>query len=56
MYKLDGQEMNVKKLCRKKNITNHGKDHSDFRLGISSIYHCCFFLDTLLVMSDVDPI
>ena len=33
MYKLDGQEMNVKKLCRKENIANHGEHHSEFHLG-----------------------
>ena len=35
MHKLDGQEMNVKKLCKKQNITNHADDHSG--LGASSI-------------------
>ena len=33
MHKLDEQEMNVKKLCRKENIANHGEDHSEFCLG-----------------------
>ena len=28
MHKLEGQDMNVKKLCRKENISNHGEDHS----------------------------
>ena len=30
MHKLDGQEMNVKKLCRKENIAYHGEDHCGF--------------------------
>ena len=33
MYKLEGQEMNVKKLCRKENIRNHEEDHSGIHLG-----------------------
>ena len=33
MHKLDGQEMNVKKLCRKENIANHGEDHCGFSPG-----------------------
>ena len=33
MHKLDGQEMNVKKLCSKENIANHEEDHSGFCLG-----------------------
>ena len=33
MHRLEGQEMNVKKLCRKENITNHGEDHGGFCLG-----------------------
>ena len=37
MYKLEGQEMNVKKLCRKENIRNHEEDHSGIHLG--SIYY-----------------
>ena len=56
MHKLDGEEMNVKKLCRKENIANCGADHSGFHLGNSSIHHCFFFLDPPLVMSDIDPI
>ena len=43
MHKLDGQEMNVKKLYRKENIANHGEDHSGFHLG-SGQYLRLFFL------------
>ena len=32
------------------------KTTMDFVLVASSIYHCFFFLDPPLVMSDVDPI
>ena len=32
MYKLGGQEMNVKKLCRKESTENH-EDHSGFHLS-----------------------
>ena len=58
MYNLAGQEMNVKKLCRKENIANHEEDHSGFRIG-SLLYlplFFFFFLDLPLVMSDVDPV
>ena len=48
--------MNVIKLCRKDNITNHGETTVDFVMVASRIYHCFFFLDPPLVMSDVDPI
>ena len=30
MQKFAGQEVNVKKLCSKENITNHGEDQSGF--------------------------
>ena len=43
MHKLTGQEMNVKKLCRKENIIDHGENHSGFRLG-SLWYLPLFFL------------
>ena len=33
MHKLDGQEMNVKKLRRKENITSHGEDYGEFHLN-----------------------
>ena len=33
MHKLEGQEMDVKKLCTKENIKNHGENHGGFRLG-----------------------
>ena len=49
MHKVDGQEMNVKKLCKKENIIYHGEDRSEFT---TSIYHCFLFLDPHLVMSD----
>ena len=42
MYQLAGQEMNVKKLCRRENITNHEEDHSGFHLG-SLLYLSLFF-------------
>ena len=42
MDKLAGQEMNVKKLCRKENITNE-EDHSGFHLS-SLLYLPLFFL------------
>ena len=48
--------MNVIKLCRKGNITNHEGDHSGF--SIDSILYLplfFFFLYLPLVMSDVDP-
>ena len=56
MQKLEDQEINVKKLYRKGNITKHVEDHSGFLLVVFSIYHCFFFLDLPLVMADVDPI
>ena len=37
MYKLDGQEMNVKNLCQKENIASHGEDHGGFVSVSSSI-------------------
>ena len=43
MHIFDGQEMNVKKLRRKENITNHVEDHSGFHLGSLS-YLPLFFL------------
>ena len=42
IYKLTGQEMNVIKLWRKENITNHKEDHSGFHLG-SLLYLPMFF-------------
>ena len=33
MHKLDGQGMNVKKLCLNENVANHGEGHSGFHLG-----------------------
>ena len=33
IYKLEGQEMNIKKLCRKEYIENHGENHGGFCLG-----------------------
>ena len=42
MYRVAGQERNVKKLCRKDNITNHEEDHSGFCLG-SLLYLPLFF-------------
>ena len=33
MHKLDGQEMNVKKLCLKESISDNGENHSGFHLG-----------------------
>ena len=54
MYKLAGQEMNVKKLCRKENITNYGETTVAFILVASCIYPVFFFLDLPLVLSDVD--
>ena len=57
MHKLEGQEMNVKNLCRKENIANHGEDPWWISSQLaSSIYHCFFFLDLPLVMSDGDPV
>ena len=54
--KLAGQEINVKKLCRKENIANHGEDNSGFNLG-SLLYLPVFkFMDLPLVMSDVHPV
>ena len=50
--------MNVIKLYRKENITNHEEDHSGFHIGsllfIPLLFS--FFLNLPLVMSDVDPI
>ena len=43
MHKLDGQEINVKKLWRKENIANHGEDVSGFHLS-SLLYLPLFFL------------
>ena len=42
MNKLDGQEMNVKKLCRKNISQIMEKTKVDFILVTSSIYHCYF--------------
>ena len=56
MYKLAGQEMNVKQLCRKENITNYGETTVAFILVASCIYPVFFFLDLPLVMSDFDPV
>ena len=42
MYKLAGQEMKVKKLCKKENIANHEEDHSGFHLS-SLLYLPPFF-------------
>ena len=33
MHELNGEKMNVKKLCRKENITNQGEDSSGFHLS-----------------------
>ena len=33
MHKLEGQEMSVKKLCRKENSTNHEEDHGGLCFG-----------------------
>ena len=58
MHKLEGQEMNVEKLRRKENIANHTPEKTmvDFVWVASSTYHCFFFLNLPLVMSDVDPV
>ena len=56
MHNLNGQEMNVKKLCRKEKNATVEKTTVDFVSVASSIYHCFFFLDLPLVMSDVDPV
>ena len=55
MYKPEGQEMSVKKLCRRESITNL-EDSGGIFLGASSIYHCFFFLDSPLVISHGDPV
>ena len=56
MHNLNGQEMNVKKLCRKEKNATVEKTTVDFVSVASSIYHCFFFLDLPLVMSDCDPV
>ena len=50
MHKLDGQEMKVKMLCRKEKSQMMEQTTVDFVFVASSIYHCFFFLDLLLVM------
>ena len=55
MYKLDGQEIMLKSYAGKKILQILEKTTVDFVSVASSIYHCFFFLDLLLVMSDVDP-
>ena len=55
MYKLDGQEINVKSYAGKK-ISQIMEIKEDFVSVASSIYHCFLFLDPPLVMSDDDPI
>ena len=54
MYKLEGQEMNVKEYAGKK-ISKIMEITVDFVLLLSNIYHW-FFLDLPLVMSDCDPV
>ena len=56
MFKLEGQEMNIKKLCRKEILQIMEKTMVDYITIASSIYHCNFFLDLPLVMSYGDPI
>ena len=56
MQKLVAQEMNVKKLCRKENIANHGEDNSGFNLGSLLYLPVLKFMDLPLVMSDVHPV
>ena len=57
MYKFDGQEINVKNYAGKKILQiMEEKTTVDFISVASSIYHCLFFLDLPLVLSDVDPI
>ena len=48
MYKLVGQEMNVKKAFRKENITNQEEDYSGFGL---CVYHLSL-LSLPLFLSD----
>ena len=56
MHKLEEQEMKVKKLCGKQILQIIEKTTVDFVSVASSIYHCFFFLDLPLEMSDVDPV
>ena len=50
MHKLEGQKMNVKKLCSKENIANYGEDSGGFHL--CSIYNLPLFFLSVSVSSD----
>ena len=56
MGRLEGQEMNVKSYAGKKISVIMEKTTVDFVSVASSIYHCLFFLNLPLVMSDVGPV
>ena len=43
MHKLEGQEMNVKKLCRRENNANHEEYHSVINLTIFSFWLCLWW-------------
>ena len=55
MHKLEGQEINIKKLCNKDNIANHG-DHSGFHVSSIQYLLVFFFLDLPLVILAGDPV